>query len=267
MADLNFIDVNGVRTAYRCDGPTDRSDDAPVLMLSNSLMSTHRMWDPQMTAFARHHRVLRYDTRGHGSSQTTQGPYSIELLAEDAAALIDSLVAGPVHFLGLSMGGMIGQRLSVDRPDLVDRLVLCDTASIMPTPEMWNGRIAMAEDKGLEALVESTIKRWFTDPFIAASPAAIGFVEGMIRDTDAPGYIACAKAIRDMDQTHILKDIAARTLVLIGALDPACTPQQGDVLHDNIPAAQKVTIADAAHLSNIEKPAEFNEAVLSFLAG
>ena len=258
--------MNGVRTAYRFDGPTDRSDDAPVLMLSNSLMSTHRMWDPQMTAFARHHRVLRYDTRGHGSSQTTQGPYSIELLAEDAAALIDSLVAGPVHFLGLSMGGMIGQRLSVDRPDLVDRLVLCDTASIMPTPEMWNGRIAVAEDKGLEALVESTINAGLPTHSLRRH-RAIGFVEGMIRDTDAPGYIACAKAIRDMDQTHILKDIAARTLVLIGALDPACTPQQGDVLHDNIPAAQKVTIADAAHLSNIEKPAEFNEAVLSFLAG
>ena len=261
MTDLKFIDVNGVRTAYRFDGPKD----APVLMLSNSLMSTHRMWDPQMTAFTRHHRVLRYDTRGHGSSQTTPGPYSIERLAEDAAALIDSLVGGPVHFLGLSMGGMIGQRLAVSRPDLVNKLVLCDTASIMPTPEMWNGRISTAEQNGLEALVGSTIKRWFTEPFIQASPAAIGFVEGMIRDTDAPGYIACAKAIRDMNQTHILKDIKARTLVLIGALDPACTPQQGEVLHAHIPAAETVTIEDAAHLSNIEKPTEFNEAVLSFL--
>ena len=128
MTDLNFIEVNGVRTAYRFDGPTDGlaegQPDAPVLMLSNSLMSTHRMWDPQITAFTRKHRVLRYDTRGHGSSQTTPGPYSIELLAEDAASLIDNVVGGPVHFLGLSMGGMIGQRLAVLRPDLVDRLVL-----------------------------------------------------------------------------------------------------------------------------------------------
>ena len=270
MTDLNFIEVNGVRTAYRFDGPTDgpadQRSDAPVLMLSNSLMSTHRMWDPQITAFTRKHRVLRYDTRGHGSSQTTPGPYSIELLAEDAASLIDNVVGGPVHFLGLSMGGMIGQRLAVLRPDLVDRLVLCDTASIMPTPDMWNGRISVAEQEGLKALAGATIKRWFTDPFINASPAAIGFVERMIHDTDAPGYVACAKAIRDMDQTHILGDIKARTLVLIGALDPACTPQQGEVLHANIPDAQKVTIQDAAHLTNIEKPIEFNEAVLSFLA-
>jgi len=174
MTDLNFIDVNGVRTAYRFDGPTDGRSDAPVLMLSNSLMSTHRMWDPQITAFASTYRVLRYDTRGHGSSQTTPGPYSIELLAEDAASLIDNLVGGPVHFLGLSMGGMIGQRLAVMRPDLVDRLVLCDTASIMPTPEMWNARISAAEQEGLESLVGPTIKRWFTAPFIDASPAAIG---------------------------------------------------------------------------------------------
>ncbi|MFY0690340.1 MAG: 3-oxoadipate enol-lactonase [Paracoccaceae bacterium] len=259
--DLNFTQVNGANTAFRFDGPAD----APVLMLSNSLMSTHRMWDPQMTAFSERFRVLRYDTRGHGASETTPGPYSIELLAEDAAALIETLDVGPVHFLGLSMGGMIGQRLAVSRPELVNKLVLCDTASEMPPVEMWNERIAVAERDGIEGHVATTIQRWFTEPFVQSSPAAVGFVEGMIRDTGAEGYIACASAVRDMSQTHILKDIAADTLVLIGAEDPACTPEQGFVLHKEIPGAEKVVIEDAAHLSNIEKPIEFNHAVLEFL--
>lgn len=261
--DLDYVEVNGAKTAYRFDGP----EGAPVLMLSNSLMSTHRMWDPQMTAFTEAFRVLRYDTRGHGATETTPGPYSIELLAEDAAALIDTLGVGPVHFLGLSMGGMIGQRLAVSRPELVQRLVLCDTASEMPTLEMWNGRIAIAEREGIEGLVANTVQRWFTAPFVQNSPAAVGFVEGMIRDTGGEGYIACASAVRDMSQTHILKEIAADSLVVIGEKDPACTPEQGLVLVQEISGAQKVVIEDAAHLSNIEKPVEFNRAVLDFLTG
>lgn len=255
------IEVNGAKVAYRFDGP----QDAPVLMLSNSLMSTHRMWDPQMTAFTSAFRVLRYDKRGHGASETTKGPYSIENLAKDAAALISQLDVGPVSFLGLSMGGMIGQRLAVDAPDLVSSLVLCDTASEMPTLDMWNDRIAVAKEHGIEGVLSGTIKRWFTPEFLETSPAAVGFVEGMIRDTGAEGYIACASAVRDMSQTHILKDIRARTLVLIGEKDPACTTEQGEVLHSEIQRSQKVIIKNAAHLSNIEQPAAFNCAVMDFL--
>jgi len=234
--DLEFVRVNGANIAYRFDGPVD----GPVLMLSNSLMSTHRMWDPQMTAFTSRFRVLRYDTRGHGASESSAGPYTIALLAEDAAALIEALDIGSVHFLGLSMGGMIGQQLAVSRPDLVQRLVLCNTASEMPTVEMWNERIAIAKRDGIEGLVANTIQ-------------------------GADGYIACASAVRDMSQTHILKDIAAESLVVIGENDPACTPEQGLVLVKEISGAQKIVIAEAAHLSNIEKPVEFNRTVLDFL--
>lgn len=259
---VKFATVNGVKLAYRFDGP----EDAPVLMLSNSLMSTHRMWDPQMTAFMQDFRVLRYDTRGHGASETTQGPYSIELLARDAEALIDDLGVGPVHFLGLSMGGMIAQRLGVNRPDLVRSLSLCDTASEMPTPAMWNDRISTATKDGVEGLLAGTISRWFTPDFIRNSPASVGFVEGMIRDTLAPGYIACASAVRDMSQTDILSKITAPTLVLVGADDPACTPAQAMVLHEHIAGSRHIVIDKAAHLANIEQPVAFNSAVLGFLS-
>ena len=255
------ITANGMQIAYRFDGP----DEGPVLVLSNSLMSTHRMWDPQISALTQKFRVLRYDTRGHGASETTNGTYSIELLAQDAAALIEALDVGPVHFAGLSMGGMIAQKLAVDRPDLVRSAILCNTASEMPTPDMWNGRIAVAEDKGIEGLLPGTIERWFTPGFLERSPAAVGFVEGMIRDTQAPGYIRCAQAIRDMSQTAILNRITCPTLVVIGDKDPACTPAQGQVLIDHIAGAQSVVLQDAAHLSNIEKPVEFNAALMSFL--
>ena len=258
---VEYITANGLRMAFRFDGP----QDAPVLVLSNSLMSTHRMWDPQMTAFSAHFRVLRYDTRGHGATETTAGEYSIELLAHDAEALIEALGVGPVHFLGLSMGGMIGQRLAVHRPNLVRSLMLCDTASEMPTLAMWNDRIAIAQRDGIEGLLGGTIQRWFTPKFLEHSPAAVGFVEGMIRDTGGAGYIGCASAVRDMSQTAILKDIHQPTLVLVGADDPACTPAQALVLHENIANSQYVVLEDAAHLSNIEKPLEFNAAVLGFL--
>lgn len=260
---VDYIKANGVEMAYRFDGPPD----APVLVLSNSLMSTHRMWDPQMSDFASQFRVLRYDTRGHGATQTTPGPYSIDLLARDAEALIEALGLGPVHFLGLSMGGMIAQRLGVNRPDLVASLMLCDTACEMPTLEMWNARIAKAESAGTEGLLAGTIQRWFTPGFLARSPAAVGFVEGMIRDTDGPGYIGCASAVRDMSQRDILKNITQPTLVLVGADDPACTVAQAMVLHEHIAGSQYVVLEDAAHLANIEKPVEFNAAVLTFLNG
>lgn len=258
---VEHLEVGGLRVAYRLDGP----EGGDVLVLSNSLMSTHRMWDPQMSAFTARYRVLRYDTRGHGATETTPEPYSIELLAQDAAALIDALSLGPVHFLGLSMGGMIGQRLAVDRPDLVRSICLCNTAAEMPTQEMWNERISTARREGIEGLLRGTVSRWFTPEFIVTNPAAVGFVEGMIRDTEAPGYIGCACAVRDMSQTEILSQIRVPALVLIGEKDPACTPEQGEVLHANIAGSKKVVIKDAAHLSNVEKPREFNEAILKFI--
>ena len=253
--------IQGARAAWRIDGPPG----APVIMLSNSLMSSHRMWDAQMPGLLQHFRVLRYDTRGHGQSETTAGPYSIEMLADDAAALIAHSGVGAVHFVGLSMGGMIGQQLALRHPERVLSLSLCDTASEMPPRSLWEERLAIARSQGTAGLVDGTIKRWFVPAFVSREPKIIEGVREMILGTGTEGYIACASAVRDMSQTHLLKTIRTPTQVIVGREDPACTLAASEVLQREIPGATLHVIDDAAHLSNIEKPAEFTALLLNFV--
>jgi 3-oxoadipate enol-lactonase len=258
---MDFAQINGARIAYLIEGELGR----PVLMLSNSLMSNHTMWAPQMKALLPHFRVLRYDTRGHGESSTPPGPYSIEGLADDAASLVQHLKLDSVHFAGLSMGGMIGQQFALRHRPLLRSLLLCDTASEMPPRSMWEERIAVARAEGIEGLVDGTIKRWFVSSFIDREPASVENVRRMILTTKPEGYIACASAVRDMSQTHLLKNIRVPTHIIVGREDPACTLQASMVLHREIEGATLHIIDDAAHLSNIEKPAEFSAQMLEFL--
>ncbi|MCP5281835.1 MAG: 3-oxoadipate enol-lactonase [Rhodoferax sp.] len=256
-------ELSSVRIHYQLDGLLD----APVVMLSNSLMSNLSMWDPQMPALLAAFRVLRYDTRGHGESEVTPSPYRIEQLADDAAELIAAVGVGAVHFVGLSMGGMIGQQLAVRHPGKVLSLSLCDTASEMPTQAMWNDRLATARDQGIAGLVDGTIKRWFVGAFVARSADTIAQVRRMILTTPLEGYIGCASAVRDMSQTHILKQIKAPTQVIVGRDDPACTLAQAQVLQREIAGGTTPlhVIDDAAHLSNIEKPERFTQLLVAFI--
>lgn len=257
----NTVSVNGVDIAYRFDGPAT----GRVVMLSNSLMSNYDMWDWNVGALSDRYRVLRYDTRGHGRSGTTPGPYTQELLSDDAAALLDTLGIDSAHFVGLSMGGMAGQQLGARYPQKVLSLCLCDTASEMPPRSLWAERLAIAKEHGVAGLAEGTIKRWFTAPFIERAPADIAKVRQFILSTGAEGYMACASAVRDMAQTTMLLQIKAPTLVMTGRQDPACTVAQSEVLHRMIDGSKLHILEDAAHLSNIEQPAAFNHAIRSFI--
>jgi 3-oxoadipate enol-lactonase len=255
------VKANGVEIAYRFDGPAA----GRVVLLSNSLMSSFEMWDWTLPALADRYRVLRYDMRGHGRSATTPGPYSIAMLADDAAALLDALGIGAAHIVGLSMGGMIGQQLGARYPDKVLSLALCDTASEMPPRSLWEERLAIARSQGIAGLADGTIRRWFTAPFIERAPGDIDKVRRMILATGVEGYIACASAVRDMAQTTMLLKIRKPTLVMTGRQDPACTVDQSTVLNRMIDGSQLVILEDAAHLSNIEQPAAFNLALRSFI--
>ena len=259
--EIRSIAVKGVEIACRFDGPAD----GPVVLMSNSLMSDHTMWDGNVPALADRYRILRYDTRGHGRSGTTPGPYSIGLLADDALALLDALAIGQAHIVGLSMGGMIAQQLGARFPERVLSLALCDTASEMPPRSLWEERFAVARSQGVAGLVDSTIQRWFTAPFITRDPGAIAKVRRMILATGAEGYIACGSAVRDMAQTTMLLQVKAPTLVLVGRQDPACTVEQATVLYRVIDGAEMVVLEEAAHLSNIEQPQAFNGLLRAFL--
>ena len=259
---MPFADVAGARLHYRFDG----SDEAPVVMLCNSLGTDLSMWDGQIPALTAFYNVLRYDSRGHGQSAVTPGPYTIEQLARDAVGLLDALGLTRVRFCGLSMGGMVGQWLGANAARRLSRLVLCNTAARIGTAEIWNARIDAVNKGGMASIVEGVVARWYTASFIASSPAAIDKTRTMLLTTPASGYVASCGAVRDMDQREAASRISVPTLVVTGAHDAVTSPADGRFLVEHITDAQYVELP-AAHLSNIEAEAAFTSAVTAFLAG
>jgi 3-oxoadipate enol-lactonase len=257
---MPFGESNGTRLNYRFDGPAD----APVLALSNSLGTNLSMWDPQIQALAAQFHVLRYDTRGHGQSSVTAGPYSITQLGRDVVGLLDAVGIERAHFCGLSMGGVIGMWLGVYAADRINRLVLCNTAAKIGVAESWNTRIEMVRTKGMGPAAETQAQRWFTPTFIARAPDVIAATRQMIASTSPEGYAANCGAIRDMDQRETISRIRARTLVIGGLHDPVISAADLRYLVDTIPGAKLVEL-DASHLSNVEAPVEFTKALLNFL--
>ena len=258
---MAFIEVEGGRLHHQLDGP----ESAPVIVLSNSLGTSMGMWEPQMAELTRQFRVLRYDTRGHGLSTVTPGPYSIAGLGRDVTSLLDSLAIERAHFCGLSMGGMIGQWLGIHAAHRVDRLVLCNTAARISTVEAWNTRISMVRQGSMEAITSAVLQRWFTADFMERAPAAIESMREMLSGTSAQGYVGCCEALRDADLIADAARIKARTLVIAGAHDPATPPEQGRFLAARIAGARYLELP-ASHLSNIEAAEAFTDALMDFLS-
>jgi len=255
------IKANGIDIHYRLDGP----ENGPVVMLSNSLASNLAMWDDQIPALADRYRVLRYDQRGHGGTQATTPPYSFDLLVDDAVGLLRALGIRKTHFCGLSMGGMTGQLFGVKYPELLSSLILCDTASQMPNPSVWDERIGMARSKGMKALAPATLERWFTAPYRAAQPGEMARIGEMISSTPVDGFVGCCNAIAVMNFTPILTDIKAPTLIIVGADDPSTTVEHSRIIHEAVRGSELCILKEAAHLSNIEQAAAFNAALRAFL--
>jgi 3-oxoadipate enol-lactonase len=258
------VNANGVRIRALLEGPVD----APVITLSHSLATTLEMWRPQMQALLNRFRVLRYDVRGHGESEVPPGPYTLRQLAEEVRGLLAEIGIRRTHFVGLSMGGMIGQQLALDYPQLVESLVLADTLSAYP-PEaksMWWGRInAASGPHGMEPLVEPTMSRWFTGPFLQAGSESLDWVREMIRRTPSAGFIGCCRALMELNLTERLGGINVPTLIIVGRQDPTTPVSGAEVIQEAIAGSQLVVIENAAHLSNIEQPKAFDNALLSFL--
>jgi 3-oxoadipate enol-lactonase len=255
------VHVNGIDVHYVLEG------EGPVVTLSHSLACSLEMWDEQARALRDRYRVLRYDTRGHGRTSAPPGPYTLPQLAEDARALLAALGIGETHFVGLSLGGMIGQVLALQHPALVRSLVLCDTTSRYPAAAAgaWEERIRAVRAGGMEAVVEATLGRWFTAPFRARRPEVAARVAGLIRSTPVEGYVGCARAIPAIDVTDRLATVTCPALVIVGEEDPGTTVEMAREIHAALPRAELAILRRASHLSNVEQPEEFNRVLVGFL--
>jgi 3-oxoadipate enol-lactonase len=258
------ITANGISVNYTLDGPAS----APVVTLSHSLATDLSMWDPQMKALTARYRVLRYDTRGHGGTDAPAGAYTLDQLADDAQALLKALGVAKTHWIGLSMGGMIGQTLALKSPDLFLSLSLCDTSSRIPAEAkpLWADRIKTAQTQGMEPLVEGTIGRWFTAPFREQHKDVVDPVRTMIRRTPPQGYAGCCAAISALDLTDRLPAIKIPTLVVVGEEDQGTPVAASQAIQAKIAGSQLEILKSAAHLANMEQPEAFTKALTTFLA-
>ena len=262
---LQFADVGDVTLAYRIDGDAAN----PWLILSNSLATDHSMWEPQLEALLAHRRVLRFDTRGHGRSSVPPGPYGFHDLVGDVIGLMDGLDIDKADFMGLSLGGMTGLGLALDRPDRFGRIVCADARADAPDAyrQMWPAMIGRAREAGMESVAGATLERWLSDAYRAqpANGATIEDTGGMIRRTPVEGYAGCAGALLSLDYLRHLHKLTVPALYVVGEHDPAAPPAVMRAMADETPVAEFAVIADAAHLSNIEQPNRFNELVVDWL--
>jgi 3-oxoadipate enol-lactonase len=239
---------------HRLDGEGNR-----VVVLMGSLGSTLDMWEGQVPALAERFRVLRVDHPGHGGSPLLY-VRSVEGIAQDLAELLDELRLDRVSLCGLSLGGAVGMRLALDTPARLDRLVLCSTSMRFATPDFWEERSRVVREQGVEAIADAVLERWFTPEF-----ADVRRYRDMLVSTPAEGYARCCEALRDWDVRGQLRDVGLPTLVIAGADDPSTPPADLEAIAGEIPAARLVVLDGARHLANVERPDQFNAAVLEFL--
>jgi len=254
-----MVDVHHV-----AEGP----ERGEVVVLSGSLGSDTRMWDPQVKPLVdAGFRVVRYDHRGHGDSPVPRGPYSLDDLGADAIALLDGLGVPHAHWVGLSLGGMVGMWVAAHHPQRIQGLALCCTSARIRPAKMWADRAATVRTEGTRAVAEAVIDRWFTPTWRAANRERSAEFQQMVAATSAEGYASCCTAIERMDLFGALPRIAAPTLVIAAADDPATPPEHGVRIVGGIPNSRLEVVEQAAHLGNVEQPQQFTELLLAHLKG
>jgi 3-oxoadipate enol-lactonase / 4-carboxymuconolactone decarboxylase len=252
-----FCQVGDIAIHASVEGPAE----APPVLLLHSLGTTLHMWDPQAAALAKRFRVIRMDMRGHGLTEATSGPYSMAMLAQDALALLDSLGIGQAHVGGVSIGGRIALQMAAMAPERVLSLMPCDTALDFGGAANWQERMDMVTAGGLRAVADVTMGRWVLDPSLASSKG----LRRMLLGTDPEGWLGCAAALRDCVAEDVLGRIACPTTVIVGDRDPSTPPSAAQAIHEAIPDSRLVTIAEAAHIPNLEREGAMTRAVLAHM--
>ena len=245
---------------YQVDG----DPGAPPLLLINSIGSTHEMWTRQIDAFRAAFRVIRYDARGHGTSSVPRGPYTVDQLGSDALAILDHAGVSSAHVCGISLGGITAQWLALNAPGRVRGVVLANTAARIGTADSWTERIDLVHQRGMSAVADLAMERWFTPSFRERDPETVRAFRTMVQNCPPDGYLGCCAALRDADLRDQVAAITAPTLLIASAADTA-TPVEGlEFLRERVSNSELVTL-DSAHLSNVECAVEFTAVVMDFL--
>lgn len=262
MSPLHYLTTrDNTRIAYRLDGPAE----GPLLVLSNSIGTDLHMWDGQIAAFGKHFRVLRYDARGHGASSVPPGPYSLARLGEDVIDLLDSLGVQRAHFLGLSLGGFVGQWLALNVPQRIERLVLANTSAWLGPQQQWDARIAeVLAAENLQGTAATFLANWFPAAWLEPQRPEVKPFRATLLATNRHGLAGSFAAVQETDLRTALRDVRLPTLVIAGEFDTVTAASHGELIAREIPGARLLTLP-AVHLSNIEFPREFEGAVLDFL--
>lgn len=255
------VKANGIDINYEIEG------EGPWLTMSHSLACNLHMWDPQMPVLTKKFKVLRFDTRGHGQSSAPAGEYTLEQLADHLKGLLDALKIKQTHYAGLSMGGMIAQAFALKYPGVFQSMVLADTTSRRPpnAGQMWGERIQNAQTKGMGALVQGTLERWFTEPYRNSRKDVMEKIGNDIRNTPVNGFVGCCHAISKVDYLDRLKEIKVPALIIVGEQDHGTPPEAARVIQQNLPGSELKIIPSAAHISNVEQAQVFNDSMLGFL--
>ena len=256
-----FETGDAVRTAYRIDGDAD----APPLVLSNSIGTSLQMWDRNIPALAKHYRVVRYDFRGHGSSAVPPGAYSMDRLGRDVIELLDALKIDRAHFLGLSLGGFVGQWLGIHAPERIDRLILANTAAHLGPAVQWDAAIRAVEAApDMRDTTETFLHNWFAPDLFETHADVVAEFRAMLLAADRHGIAGAWAAVRDADLRRALPLIQNPTLVIAGRYDTVTSLAHGEAIAAAIPGARLVVLP-AVHLSNVERAEDFERAVMGFL--
>lgn len=254
---MAFTQRPGAQLYWKRDG----RDDAPALVLLNSIGTDMDLWDALLPRLRAHFSLLRIDTRGHGASTAEPGDYAMAMLADDVLAVAGAAGLDRFSIAGVSLGGMIGMEVALRAPGRIERLMPICTSATMDAAS-WNDRIAKVRAEGMAAIADLAMGRFLSD---AAEPAISDAVRRQLLTMDAEGYVGCGAAIRDMDLAERIADIACPTLIVTGTRDTS-TPfaGHGEHLLTRIPGATHVSL-EAAHLAPLEAPDALADAILSFV--
>ncbi|OAL79235.1 3-oxoadipate enol-lactonase [Acinetobacter sp. SFB] len=252
---------NGAQINYQTFGNVTK----PAIIFSNSLGTNYGMWQPQINHFQNDFFVICYDTRGHGASSAPKGPYTLEQLGQDVVNLLDHLNVAKAVFCGISMGGLTGQWLAIHKAKHFNKVIVCNTAAKIGQEQAWNERAALVREQGLQPIASTAAGRWFTEKFIQDNAAEVEKLQNGLAAGSAEGYASCCEALAKADLRKQLKDIAVPVLVVAGQQDPVTTVADGQFMVNQIKNSALFEI-NASHISNIECPDEFNQAVQQFIA-